>query len=487
MVSLSLLGTLSFLIALLVTPLVRSMAIARGWVDEPDHGQTGSRKLHRLPIPRLGGIAICLAYILSFVVLAFSPLNARHIVEQALVIRLLPAGLLIFAVGLADDIFGLKAWTKLLGQLAAGLAVYLAGVSLHGIGGYNLPEWAQLPMTLAWLVLTTNAINLIDGMDGLATGVSLFATLTMLCAALMAGNIPLAMATMPLAGALVGFLRYNFNPATIFLGDCGSLLIGFLLGCFGLIWSQKSATMLGMTAPLMALAIPLLDVGLSIIRRFLRGQPIFGADQGHIHHRLLAKGLTVRKSVMLMYGASMIFAILSLLATSTHSFSGAVLVIFCAVTWIGVQGLGYVELNMAGRLLVGGGFRRVLVGQLALRSYEESIREATSAGEAWGAVTETALQLGFHHVSMEINGKRWETRLKDEVSGTEWTVELPLRKGDRLWLKRPFDSSVHQSALSPFFDTVRKTLVERSETWNSSPVESRPVQRLEDLHRAAQV
>src|SRR5262245_64724034 len=117
----------------------------------------------------------------------------------------------------------------------------------------------------------------------------------MILAAFLQNNVPLAMATIPLAGALLAFLRYNFDPASIFLGDCGSLLIGFLLGCYGVLWSQKSATLLGMTAPLMALAIPLMDVCLSIVRRFIRHQPIFGADRGHIHHMLLARGFTVRR------------------------------------------------------------------------------------------------------------------------------------------------------------------------------------------------
>jgi UDP-GlcNAc:undecaprenyl-phosphate GlcNAc-1-phosphate transferase len=123
----------------------------------------------------------------------------------------------------------------------------------------------------------------------------------------------------PLAGALLGFLRYNFNPASIFLGDCGSLTIGFLLGCYGIIWSQKSATMLGMTAPLMALAIPLLDTGLAIGRRFLRHQPIFGADRNHIHHQLLDRGLSPRRVALILYGVGGIAAVFSLMQSMYHN------------------------------------------------------------------------------------------------------------------------------------------------------------------------
>src|SRR5439155_4205751 len=143
-------------------------------------------------------------------------------------------------------------------------------------------NWWSLPVTLFWLVLCTNAFNLIDGVDGLAAGLGLFATLTMLVAALAQNNVALAVATAPLAGCLLGFLRYNFNPASVFLGDSGSLLIGFLLGCYGVIWSQKSVTMLGMAAPAMVLAFPLLEVALSVARRFLHNEPIFAGDRGHI-------------------------------------------------------------------------------------------------------------------------------------------------------------------------------------------------------------
>src|ERR1700736_4974876 len=151
------------------------------------------------------------------------------------------------------------------------------------------------------------------------------------------------------APALLGFLRYNFNPATIFLGDSGSLLIGFLLGCYGVLWSEKSATILGMTAPMMALAIPLLDTSLAIVRRFLRQQPIFTGDRGHIHHRLLDRGFTPRKVVLTLYAACGIFATLSLLTVWAPNV-GIVIVLFCACTWIGIQHLGYLEFGVAGRM-----------------------------------------------------------------------------------------------------------------------------------------
>src|SRR5207245_2267878 len=162
--------------------------------------------------------------------------------------------------------------------------------------------------------------------------------------------------TAPLAGALLGFLRYNFSPASIFLGDCGSLFIGFILGCYAVIWSQKSATLLGMTAPLMALAIPLLDTGLAILRRFLRGQPILAGDRGHIHHRLLDRGLSPRTVALLLYGVCSIAALFSILALRDR-YTGIVIVVFCGMAWIGIQHLGYTEFGAARQLLAQRTFR----------------------------------------------------------------------------------------------------------------------------------
>src|SRR2546421_10492649 len=151
--------------------------------------------------------------------------------------------------------------------------------------GSEWDMWVSIPVTVIWLVGCTNAFNLIDGLDGLAAGVGLFATLTMVLSALANQNLDMAMVTIPLAGALLAFLRYNFNPASVFLGDSGSLTIGFLLGCFGALWSEKSVTLVALTVPILAVSIPLADVALSIARRFVRNRPIFQGDRGHIHHK----------------------------------------------------------------------------------------------------------------------------------------------------------------------------------------------------------
>src|SRR5712692_3700417 len=316
MYSLTLLGLASFFLAFFLTPPVRNWFRRHGIVDHPDL----HRKLHKESIPHVGGLIIAATYVLAYVVLLISHLSAGEIVRGGLSVawRLAPAGILILATGLLDDLIGLKPWQKLIGQLIAALTACWAGVYIGAVGGHALNVWIGVPITIIWLLACTNAFNLIDGVDGLAAGVGVFATITTLIAALLQNNVPLALATVPLAGSLLGFLRYNFNPASIFLGDSGSLLIGFLLGCYGVIWTQKSATLLAMSAPLMTLAVPLLDAGLSVVRRFLRGQPIFRADRGHIHHRLLDRGFTPRTVALILYAFCGLAAAFSLVESAAH-------------------------------------------------------------------------------------------------------------------------------------------------------------------------
>jgi UDP-GlcNAc:undecaprenyl-phosphate GlcNAc-1-phosphate transferase len=190
-----------------------------------------------------------------------------------LIVRLLPAAIVIFGGGLADDIISLKSWQKLAGQALAAALAYRPGVQVGGVEGHPVSATASFLVTLAWRMACSKAINLLNGIDGLAGGMGLFSSITIIIAAPLQSNVALAMAAVPLAGCLLAFLFYNFHPASISLGDSGSLLIGFLFGCYGVIWSQKATTFLVMTAPLMLLAVPLLDTTLSIARRFLRHSP----------------------------------------------------------------------------------------------------------------------------------------------------------------------------------------------------------------------
>jgi len=457
MYSLLLLAAASFLFALFLTPLARNLARHFNLVDSPGH-----RKVHVLPIPRIGGVAVTFAYFLSFPLLFVLDTAGSSILRDEFprAIALLPATCVIFLTGLWDDLRSLTPWRKLAGQfLAASLAFY-AGVHIHGFQGHTLNEWWSFPVTVFWLLLCANAVNLIDGVDGLAAGVGLFAACTSLLAGLLTDNVALALVTVPLAGALLGFLRFNFNPATIFLGDSGSLLIGFLLGCFGIFWSQKSATILGMTAPLMALAIPLLDTALAIVRRFLRQQPLFTADRGHIHHRLLDRGLTPRKVALVLYGCCAIGAIASLAAIN-NSFSGLAIILFCIVTWLGVQHLGYVEFGTARRMFVEGAFRRALNSQIALKGFEDRLLQAHSLDDSWSVIETAAREFGFHQVHLRLNGHSFSFSDASDPSNS-WTLRIPLSSTtDYVELARPFTPTNHDSLVHPFAATLRRSLVPR--------------------------
>ena len=421
------LGATALVLCLILTPICRDIFLKLKLVDMPDN----DRKLHSRPIPRIGGIPIALSYVGALgLMLAFAPQHAAIAVQhRELLYSLLPAAGLVFFTGLIDDLFGLKPWQKLIGQLLGATWAVSAGARIHLLDGQPYSVWLTVPLSLLWLVGCTNAFNLIDGLDGLASGIGLFATLTTLLAALLQGNWGLAMATVPLLGCLLGFLRYNFNPASVFLGDSGSLSIGFVLGCFAVIWSQKSATLLGMLAPAMALALPLLDVGLSIGRRFLRNQPIFQPDRGHIHHRLLALGFEPRGAAIVLYIACGIAAILSLLQSSlSYHLGGLIIVLFCAFAWLGIKRLGYIEFSTARRVLSSGGVLRLVQHEIYLSHFREALLKAHTQKECWTVVRNTCKDLHFAGVELTLQGENFEEVFDPEASATAWVFTMSFGK-----------------------------------------------------------
>jgi UDP-GlcNAc:undecaprenyl-phosphate/decaprenyl-phosphate GlcNAc-1-phosphate transferase len=269
----------------------------------------------------------------------------------------------------------------------------------------------------------------------------------------------LVMATMPLAGCLLGFLRYNFNPASVFLGDCGSLSIGFFLGCCGAIWSQKAATLLGMTAPLMAFAIPLLDAALAIGRRFLRNQPIFGADRRHIHHLLLDRGMTPRRVALLVYGICGLAAICSLLQSADH-FGGMVIVLFCVAAWVGVQNLGYSEFGLAKRLLFGGTFRQIIDVQFRLKQFEDSLSAAVTLDQSWRVLQSGCQEFGFASLRVVMEGQIFESPQR-QGPGDCFQIRIPLSDRDYVNLVREYNKPLESSSVAGFAEIVYKVLSAR--------------------------
>jgi UDP-GlcNAc:undecaprenyl-phosphate GlcNAc-1-phosphate transferase len=326
-------------ITMALTPVARSLFHRMGWVDHPDQ----KRKLHRVPIPRLGGIPISIAFYCSIAMLSWlhgSLAKSFHKDSAELFHVMLPS-LLILAVGIWDDIRGASPYLKIFVQASAAYWLWTQGFSVHQIGipgtvhGLAL-GWATLPVTILWVVGITNAVNLVDGLDGLASGVAFFAATTMFVVSIIQGNSVLSILTITLSGATLAFLRFNFNPATVFLGDSGSLFLGYLLATFSILWSGKASTLVAVVAPLFALGLPIAEVGISVFRRFVRGQPIFTADHEHIHHRLLTRGMTTKTAVLLLYGVCALLGIASLLlATWWTRNVGMVLLVLVAAGWLG--------------------------------------------------------------------------------------------------------------------------------------------------------
>lgn len=458
LLSLSILTLSALLISLLLTPLFRQVAHRLRWLDLPEQ----QRKIHSRPTPRIGGIPVVVAYLAAFVIFLLAPLPSSPAVQQALplVWKVAAASSLIFAAGLLDDIYGLSPWQKLAAQLAAAGIACSSGICIRSIAGHQMGVWWTVPVTLLWLVVCTNAFNLIDGADGLASGVGLFATLTTFTAALLHRDAALAAAMAPLAGALLGFLRYNFSPASIFLGDGGSYWIGFLLGCYSVTWSQKSATLVGMFAPLMALAIPLLDTGLAILRRFLRHQPIFLADRGHIHHRLLDRGLTPRRVVLLVYGASVLAACCSLLQSVVGSqFGGLVLVVFCGAAYAGIHYLGYQELSVAARLINPRSFRGVVEQQIRLCMCENMLKSASTIEGCWKAIQDAAGNLGFSSVELGIADRTFSRSFRPEAD-VRWEMRVPLSDESYVYLTHNCEDALDSVVVS-FAHILRLTLSDK--------------------------
>jgi UDP-GlcNAc:undecaprenyl-phosphate GlcNAc-1-phosphate transferase len=456
MYSLGILTIASCLLCLLLTPVMRNWSIRLGLVDHPDN----KRKVHAAPTPRTGGVPILISYVGAYAILLLLPTKASGLIGDNLgmVRSLLPPVGLVFITGLLDDWLNIKPWQKLAGQLAAAIWAHEAGVKIVSIAGHPLAPWCSLVLTVGWLMLCSNAFNLIDGIDGLATGVGLTATLTTLIAGLVYRNMMLALATAPLAGCLIGFLRYNFNPASIFLGDSGSLLIGFLLGAYGIIWSQESATMLGVAAPAMALALPLLEVALSVARRFLRNQPIFTGDRAHIHHRLLDRGFTPRRAALLLYGICGFGAILSLLQnTLHHQLRGAVILLFAGGACVGIQYLGYVEFHATRRFLWVG-LRPMLSAHVKLEAFERALASASSLARCWQTLQSGARDLGYSRIDACLAGQRFGTFAPRNSLSAFWQMRLNLPHQNFVNITQCEDAAEQPVLVIAFAEIVRRLL-----------------------------
>ncbi|WP_408955454.1 glycosyltransferase family 4 protein [Natroniella sp. ANB-PHB2] len=289
------------IISFILTPQVKKLAFKLGAVDYPNQ-----RRINKEAIPNLGGIAIYAGVIITLILLGY----ARDF------LAILVSGSLIFGLGILDDLYELSALNKLVGQIVIALIAIVLGLQIQFItnpwGGMYYLGWLSVPITLVWLVGITNTINLVDGLDGLAGGITIIASITLAIFAYQQGQILTVILTLTVIGSTLGFLRYNFNPAQIFMGDTGSMFLGFMLGAISISGALKSVTVLTLLVVVLALGIPIFDTLLSIIRRKLKGQPIFQADKNHFHHKLLALGLRQFEVVLIIYLISIFLSMVAI-------------------------------------------------------------------------------------------------------------------------------------------------------------------------------
>ena len=311
---------MAWLFSLIITPVIRSLALKLNIVDRPDE-----RKMHKVPIPYGGGVAIYLSFFFGLVMLLclyplavkgsqqiFTPRNMR------ILLSLFLGGTLTMLLGMVDDVRVLRPKVKLLGQILIIFIMYAFGVAISFVSNpfdgsiFYLPRWLSITVTILWIAGIMNAMNLLDGLDGLLAGVSAISALIFLGVSLMKGQLLIAMLMAILAGSTLGFLRYNFNPAQLFMGDTGSLFLGVFFASISVVGALKSTTTVAFFVPVFIMGLPIIDTLWAIIRRARKKQPIFKADKEHIHHKLISLGLSVRQAVIIIYIVNICFGLIGL-------------------------------------------------------------------------------------------------------------------------------------------------------------------------------
>ena len=397
----------SLFLSVVLTWCIRDLANAKGWT----FGPKSDRHLHTIPVPRLGGVAIYISFITVVIVSAVvshvrgvaSPLDTLPL------LGLLGPSAIIFLLGLVDDLRSVSPYRKFAIQAIAAVWLYLAGFGIHHldlIANGQVFRWTYgLPLTVLWVLLITNAFNLIDGLDGLAAGSALFSIVVVLVVSLVAPNPLVSFLAVVLAGATMGFLRFNFHPASIFLGDSGSLFIGFILAALALAGSQKAPTMIAVSIPILSLGLPILDVTLAVTRRFLSGKPLFSADRLHIHHKLLNLGLSQQQAVLILYAVSAAFGFLSLALLQGRAMIAFVLAIAGMGIFIGVQQLRYHEFaELASAIQRVARRRQALANHVAIRHASDLLDKTNDFPSICCLLKQTLQPIGFDAVLLQKTG-----------------------------------------------------------------------------------
>ncbi len=396
-------------LALITTPIVIRVARRINAVDRP-----GVRTVHTRPVPRLGGVAIYLSAMTLLVAALFLNNTIGDAFRNAKLqlVTLFCTGTSIFLIGLADDLKGLPARFKFIAELVAAAVLCFVGVRISSVEITN--EWVlhlgllSYPLTILWIVGITNAVNLSDGLDGLAAGISAITCAVIAVFAVHTGNGIMAVFMLALFGALSGFLFFNFNPAKIFMGDCGSLFIGFVIASTSVVCATESAALVGLALPALALGIPIFDTLFSMVRRFLERRSIFAPDRGHFHHRLVELGLKHHHVVILIYGMTLCAAGLGMFMMVTHN-TGSLMIFLCLLLLLLLvfRVVGAVQL----RGIISGLHDKYRVAdqrKQEQKSFEEAqlhFRNAGTSEQWWAAISNAAERLDFVWVSLKTTEK----------------------------------------------------------------------------------
>src|SRR5579862_599462 len=441
-------GALIF--SLFLTRKVRNLAVSNRWATGP----VQPHHLHTAPIPRFGGVAVYGTFVSVTVLLLLASrlLHFRLGFSPRTVLWVLVPATFVFAVGVADDIWSVSPRCKFAVQIAAALILFCGDFRVMRLPlffGSHMFAWVgALPLTILWVLWVTNAFNLIDGLDGLAAGSALLSTLAVFAVGLINHNVLVSVLTVTLAGATLGFLKYNFNPASIFLGDSGSLFIGFTLSALALVGGGKTPTLVAVSVPVISFGLPILDTVISVTRRFLNRQPLFSADRQHIHHKLMERGLSHRHAVILLYGVSALCGLLSLfLLFPGQQTVAVVFLILAAGVWFGVQYLGYPEFLELGRLALRTVEQREIIrNNLAIRRAKAQLSRTQSfvdiceiLEKAFESNDFDAFRLGIHPPADWFRGTlyhgssdscayhTWQKNPRHNALDGKWNLTLELR------------------------------------------------------------
>jgi len=435
-VALFLIATFS---SLTLTPLIRRACERFKLLDHPASG----RKAHSKAVPRLGGVAL---YLSCGIALSTLPLvdnlltqTLRQHTADALLV-LIPGTLVLF-LGVYDDLRGTNAAVKfvalgLIATLFFAMGGRVAALSVPFVGTVHLPSTISFLLTVFWLVGISNAFNLIDGIDGLASGAALFSSMVILVVSFTQGAALTIVVALVLCGALAGFLRYNFNPASIFLGDSGALFVGFTLAALSVLGTQKATTAIAVAIPALAFGLPVVDTTVTMARRLISGKPLFEGDNEHIHHMLLARGWSQRQTALVLYGVCALFGLLAMLFARTGSHStGFVLFVVTVVVLIAVGHLRYHEVEelRAGVKRTVADRRVRVANNIRVRRASRALTKANDLDELVEAVSHMLESNAFAYACMQLEGPATAT-VSERLRGSARIGRgFEFRNGRILW------------------------------------------------------